>query len=200
MNTKPDEETLALWLDDELVGPTLAGVEAWAMTQPEQIAAKAEIRSWRKTVAKAIPASEEPPYPDFFNHRVLQAIRTQPVTASPVEKKSFSWKNFLLPAAACAGMILTFWVGKNSKIISEQDLAIIPRAIPVEEPVLYTPEGGVKAEWFSSKEASASVIVLNGVAAIPDTTDFSETASVPMESDIDSTAQSEEKPIAETAQ
>ena len=56
------------------------------------------------------------------------------------------------------------------------DVAGIPRAIPVE-PLVYTPESGVEAERFSSKNASATVIVLNGVAAIPDATDFSTTAS-----------------------
>lgn len=198
MNTNPDEATLALWLDDELAGTDLAVVEAWALTRPEQLAAREEIRRWRATVAAAIPASEEPPYPDFFNSRVLQAIR-EPAPAVAMRARSFSWKSWLMPVAACAGMALTFWVGTKTKITPEYDVAGAPRAIPVE-PVVYTPENGVDAEWFASKEASATVIVLKGVAAIPDDTDFSATVYLPAEREIDSTASSEVKPAMETEQ
>ncbi len=193
MNTNPDEASLALWLDDELTGEQLAAVEAWAATQPEQIAAREDIRRWRATMAAAIPASEEPPYPEFFNSRVLQAIRQEKPKAAVIVKPPFSWNSWLMPMAACAGMAIAFWFGKRSQIPSDHELAYVPRAIPVE-PLVYTPESGVKAEWFSSAKASATVIVLNGVTAIPDAMDFSETVYVPMDREIDSTASSEAQP------
>lgn len=195
MNTNPDEATLALWLDDELAGADLAAVEAWALTRPEQLAAREEIRRWRATVASAMPASEEPPYPDFFNSRVLQAIR-EPAPAAGPAVKSISWKSWCMPMAACAGMALTFWAGTKATTPPEYDVAGAPKAIPVE-PVVYTPEIGVNAEWFASKEASATVIVLKGVAAIPDATDFSETVYLPANREIDSTAGIEVEPITE---
>jgi hypothetical protein len=46
----------------------------------------------------------------------------------------------------------------------------------------------VKAEWFASSKASATVIVLNGVEAISDATDFSETVFQKGQRDADSTA------------
>lgn len=193
MNTNPDETTLALWLEDELTGEELAAVEAWAVGQPEQLAAREEIRNWRKTIATALPASEEPPYPDFFNSRIMQAIREQSPQVVPVPKKSFSITSWLMPLAACAGMVLAFWVGKTSQAVPEYDVSNAPRAIPVD-PVIYTPENGVQAVWFASTKASANVIVLDGVAAIPDTMDFSETVYVPTESEIDSTADTEFQP------
>ena len=194
MNTNPDEVTLALWLDDELAGADHAAVEAWALTRPDQLAGREEIRRWRATMATAIPASEEPPYPDFFNSRVLQAIR-EPVPAT--KTPSFFWKSWLMPVAACAGMALTFWAGTQATSPPEYDVAGAPKAIPVD-PVLYTPENGVAAEWFASKSASATVIVLNGVAAIPDSTDFSQTVNVPVEREIDSTASLEVNPELKT--
>lgn len=197
MNTNPDETTLALWLDDELTGAELAAVEAWAVGQPEQLAAREEIRSWRKTMATALPASEEPPYPDFFNSRIMQAIRDQTPDIEPVRKKTFSLATWLMPLAACAGMVLAFWVGKTSQAVPEYDVSNAPRAIPVD-PVIYTPENGVNAVWFASSKASADVIVLDGVAAIPDATDFSETVYVPTEREIDSTADTELQPEIET--
>lgn len=193
MNTNPDDATLALWLDDELTGEQLAVVEAWASRQPAQLAAREEIRRWRATMAAAVPASVEPPYPEFFNSRVLHAIRRQKPVPAVAVKNPFSWKSWFIPMAACAGMMMAFWVGKQSRTAPEYDVSNAPRAIPVE-PVVYTPENGVKAEWFSSTEASATVIVLNGVPAIPDATDFSATVYVPMEREFDSTADSETQP------
>lgn len=187
MNTKPDEAKLALWLDDELHGDDLALVEAWALSQPELLEAREENRRWRTMLAETLPASEEPPYPDFFNSRILHAIREESPKPVPV-KKSIFWTSWFLPVAACAGMVLAFLAGTQTrKAQPDFDVAGAPKAIIVE-PALYTPERGVKAEWFASNEASATVIVLNGVAAIPDATDFSATAWVPSEGESDSTA------------
>jgi hypothetical protein len=188
MNTNPDEAALALWLDDELTGEQLAAVESWAVKHPEQLAAREEIRRWRSTVATALPATEEPPYPDFFNSRIMQSIRDSTPAPKAERKRPFSWNCLLMPLAGCAGMVLAFWVGtKTQTAVPEYDVAGAAKAIPVE-PVVYTPEKGVKAEWFASSHASATVIVLNGVAAIPDTTDFSETVYLPMEREFDHTA------------
>lgn len=197
MNTNPDEATLALWLDDELTGGDLATVEAWAAGQPGQIAARNEIRQWRATVAAAMPATVEPPYPDFFNSRILQAIQAAPPLADLPKKKPFSWASWFMPLAACSGMALAFVIGKKSQTVAPYDVADAPRAIVVE-PAIYTPESGVNAEWFASSKASATVIVLSGVAAIPDTTDFSKTASVPMDREIDYTAEIDAEPATET--
>lgn len=171
----PDEATLALWLDDELTGDDLAAVEAWALGRPEQIAAREEIRLWRATMSRALPGSEEPPYADFFNQRVLQGIRE--ISVKPIDsvRKSWGWKSWFPPLTACAGMALAFWIGTRTRSFPEVDVTGAPRAILVE-PVVYTPENGVMAEWFTSTKASATVIVLNGVTAIPDSTDFSATA------------------------
>lgn len=187
MNTNPDEETLALWLDDELTGESLAAVESWAIHQPDQLAARDEIRNWQSLLARTVPSIEEPPHPDFFNSRIQQAIRE---TSLKVTRKPSYWNAWFMPLAACAGMALSFWIGTQSNTPKmEYDVAGAPKAIPVE-PIVYTPEKGVEAEWFASSNASATVIVLNGVAAIPDTTDFSETVYLPTNRDFDATAES----------
>ncbi len=190
MNTNPDESTLALWLDDELTGESLAVVEAWALTHPEQLEMRAAIRSWRGMMSDALPATEEPPYPDFFNSRILQAIQKPEPKPLPAVKSGWGWKTWLMPLTACAGMVFAFLAGMKVHQPVVKEFAAIPRAIIVE-PALYTPENGVEAEWFASKTASATVIVLKGVAAIPDSSDFSETAFEPVPSDTDSTAFSE---------
>ncbi len=199
MNTNPDDAKLALWLDDELTGADLASFEPWALSQPEHVAAREEIRQWRKVISSAIPASEEPPYPEFFNSRIAQGIRAQTVLPAHIEPKPAFWKSWFMPAAACAGMVLTFWIGAKSQSqkFPEIDVAGAPKAIPVEQ-IVYTPESGVNAELFASDQTSSMVIVLNGVAAIPDSMDFSATSYIPLESDFDTTAEMKLQPAADT--
>lgn len=190
MNTNPDDIRLALWLDDELTGTDLSEMEAWAATRPEQLAAREELRSFRNMMAANLPTSEEPPYPDFFLSRINQGIRdlqTAAMPAKPTAAVSF-WKSWLMPIAACAGMVLAFGIGKRSN-----EAAGALTVVPTVSPVVYTPEEGVDAEWFVSTGAGANVIVLEGVAAIPDSTDFSETVYVPTVSESDRTATREKE-------
>lgn len=189
MNTTPDEVLLALWLDDELVGEDLAKVESWALTQPDQLAAREEIRAWRKTMSTALPAVEEPPYPDFFNSRITREIRElQDTAAAPapaVVARTRSFWSWLFPATAFAGMALAFWVGTKTHSAGEGDLA--RNADSGATPIWYTPEQGVDAKWMQNKGAS-TVIVLHGVNAIPDSMDFTETAMYQHAKESDSTA------------
>jgi hypothetical protein len=190
MNTNPDEATLALWLDDELQGDELAAVEAWAAGHPDQIAAREEIRQWRRLIATNVPAAEEPPYGELFNGRVARAIREPHPESPAIVRHRFSWQSWVMPLAACAGMVFAFWLGmktQSAPAIPEYDVAGAPRAIPVG-PIIYTPDGDVEAEWFASSDAAATVIVLNGVEAIPDEMDFSKSAALPEGGEINSTA------------
>lgn len=181
----PDEARLALWLDDELAGADLAEMETWAATRPEQLAAREDVRSFRKIIATNITASEEPPYPDFFLSRVNQGIRKLQHEATPQKAPSGAlfWKSWIMPVAACAGMVLAFGIGKRAA-----DTPASLTVLPTVSPIVYTPEEGVDAQWFSSASAGANVIVLQGVNAIPDSTDFSKTVYVPTARESDRTA------------
>jgi hypothetical protein len=190
MNTNPDETRLALWLEDELRGEELAAFEQWVAGRTELLEERAKARRWREMISTALPAAEDPPYPDFFNSRVAHGIRefqTMPAPAAIVPR-SFSWRSWFMPLTACAGMVLAFWLGgiKQTGPL-EIDVTGAPRAIPVD-PLPYVPEKGVEAEWFVSADAAATVIVLKGVDAIPDATDFSETVYLKSAREMDSTA------------
>jgi hypothetical protein len=197
MNTNPDETKLALWLDDELTGEELRAFEASLGNQPEHLAAREDLRRWRKMMQEALPASEEPPHAEFFSARIARSIREEMQPAGiGLQNKRTSWQGWWMPIAACAGMAFAFMAGQRIQPgPPEIDVAGAPKAIPVE-PVVYTPDGDVDAEWFASSKASATVIVLSGVDAIPDTMDFSETAAAPTEREIDSTAGNEPEGIA----
>lgn len=190
MNTNPDETRLAMWLDDELTGDDLAEMDAWAATRPGQLAAKEELREYREVLRANVTANEEPPYPDFFLSRVNQGIRDLQLAeekAVPVKSASVPfWRSWLMPAAACAGMIFAFGIGRQS---GDRDTSVTESpVIPAASPMVYTPEEGVDAKWFAGNTGNASVIVLSGVSAIPDSTDFSQTVYVPTAREADRTA------------
>lgn len=187
MNTNPDDEKLALWLDDELRGEEHSAMEAWAAGLPEQLAAREEVRKWKRMIAATLPASEEVPHAEFFNARIAREIRETVQERPSSTRNGFSWRSLLMPLAACAGMVLAFLAGARTQQAEVPDINVAgaPKAIPVE-PILYTPDSAVEAKWFNG--AQASVIVLKGVDAIPDTMDFSKTAASEQESESDSMA------------
>jgi hypothetical protein len=185
MNTMPDEEMLALWVEDELEGASAAEVNAWAVSQPEWLARREDARQVKALMRRAnMAAAEEPPYADFFNSRISREIAREAAGAAPAAapvRANRSFFHWLLPATAVAGMALCFWAG--TRLVPSA-----PAPVTVDAPpVLYTPEKGVNAEYFAS--AQAEVIVLDGVAAIPDTFELPETASTletpPATADID---------------
>lgn len=185
MNTTPDEERLALWVEDELDATTQSAVDAWAATQPEWLERRELARQMKSLLRGALPATEEPPYAEFFNARIAREIEREAAAASPVTPVTPTvgspgklWRWFL-PATAVAGMALCFWAG--TRVAPEPAMVHNPPppAVPAPLPVLYTPEKGVKADYFASEPADAMVIVLDGVAAIPDSFEPPETASAP---------------------
>jgi len=188
MNTTPDETTLALWLNDELHGQALAEVEAWAAAQPGRIVAREEHRRYKATLRAAMPASVEPPAPDFFNARIARMIETSAAASATAAAEKVVdvpfWMNprsWFMPAAAAAGMLFAFWVGNNTGTNRS------PAGI-ADVPDVYVPESGVNAEWVSKGDSHGSVIILTGVNAIPDTTDFTQTVYLPLPREIDRTA------------
>jgi hypothetical protein len=172
MNTTPDDVMLALWLDDELEGDALVAVEAWAADKPDQLAAREEVRRWRKQVAGAMPREIEPPFADFFNSRILKELEAKPVTEPQAAAKPSWWRAFWwMPATAAAGMAFAFVLGTRA---GPETRSRVARAIPA----VYTPDTGVKADYFASRPAEATVIVLEGVESIPDSLDLSSTVAV----------------------
>ncbi|MFZ9941760.1 MAG: hypothetical protein ACO3F7_06375 [Luteolibacter sp.] len=205
MNMPPDDATLALWLEDELDGEDFANVEAWAQSQPDQLAMRESARKWKAMINSGIPATEEPPYADFFNARIARSIREQQFQQSPQAKSASVipfWKKFTRPLAACAGMALTFWLGIHSRSIPVVDeIAEIATVSEINQlagagddlpAMVYTPVNGVSAEYFDSDDAAATVVILEGVAAIPDTVDLTkQTADNESPREIDATANAE---------
>lgn len=156
-------------------------MESACAGRADLLASREEHRAWKQWMSRSIQPEEEPPHPEFFNARIIRHIERKCEEGVPLSKSSggYGWRSWFMPAAAAAGMVLAFQLGVRTQPVREVvdiDVSNAPRAIPVE-PILYTPEKGVKARWFSSAEADAYVIVLDGVPAIPDAVDFSKSMS-----------------------
>ena len=177
MNTRPDDELLALWLEDELDPAGNAEVEAWIAEHEEWTAWRRETREWKQTLRHALPSEQTPPACEFFEARIQHIVRESPHGAdrparatTPANTRKTRHRMPWLPAAAAAGMALCFWGGTRfSNPAAAPAPAPTPAATPLAgAPILYTPEQGVEAQMFESENAHAMVIVLDGVTAIPD--------------------------------
>ncbi len=184
----PDETHIALWLDDELSGDELAEMDAWAVNHPERMREREDLRRIRSQIANVIPASEPLPFAEFFMARIQQGIRAQKPSRSRI-----AWKTWLMPMAACAAMIFAFSLGRGT-LAFKKDQAIAP---PTS---LYIPEEGVSATWVAGSKSKPGILVLEGVRAIPDSTDFSETVFVPSARESDHTATHQLKNAEKTEQ
>lgn len=170
-NQAPDEAMLTLWIDGELNGDELARVESWAQDHPELLAERDAVRAMQSNIQANMPASVEPPYADFFNQRILQAIENEKAeSAASVRSTGSQWmgskfnKWLALPAAAAA-MVMCFYMGTQ---VSHMPESVAPIAAVSAEPAIYMPDGDVRANIFSSDDNGATVIVLEGLEDIPD--------------------------------
>lgn len=169
MNTNPDNQTILLWLEDELSSEEQLRIDAWATNQPEWLAKRESARQWRAQLSRIIPASEPLPHGDFFQSQLLRTIASSKPTASaatPAMGVPF-WRKWAMPLSVAAAMVLGFiggtqWGGKTDRATTL---------------VTYTPAEGVKAEFFETSPAEGTVIVLSGIAALPDGFVSTETTS-----------------------
>lgn len=169
MNTKPDDITLTQWMDGELEGEPLRHVETWVQDHPELLAERDAVQAMSASIQKNIPSSIEPPYPDFFNQRILHAIEEEQVAArqtKPQAKSRGFWQWLAMPLAVGA-MAVCFYLGTqmNGTPVTSGTTLVVNEAPKAS---VYTPDGAVSANMFKSSNAKATVIVLEGLTDLPD--------------------------------
>ncbi len=179
MNTTPDNETILLWLEDELEGADLAVMDAWAGSQPQLLSRRAELRQWKQRAQQALLMTPLPAA-EMFHAALARAIQQNSHQSdSPIRVESPSptagslahsigharprqiWQRYASAAALIAiGMGLGFLVANHSR--------------NAEPATVYTPEQGVHANVNNDSPADATVIVLDG-AALSDNIEITET-------------------------
>lgn len=172
MKTKPDDITLTQWMDGELTGEPLRDVEAWAAKHPALMEERNAVQAMSASIREHVPESIEPPYPDFFNQRILRSIQEKTATHTPSFKKNREkarhfWQWFAMPVAAGA-MTVCFYLGTQMKSAPDIPGTQVVVATSTTDSSVYTPDEAVQADMFTSKDAKAIVIVLEGLEDIPD--------------------------------
>ncbi|MBU6327710.1 MAG: hypothetical protein KGQ89_08780, partial [Verrucomicrobia bacterium] len=119
------------------------------------------MRSWKAALPNLMAAELAPPYPDFFQSKLIHAIQQQSDVPDNAPAKGSTprwWSRLWMPVTALSAMALCFLGG----------MQFTKKSTRIYSMVVYTPELGVKAEYYQSSPAEGSVIVLNGVPALPD--------------------------------
>lgn len=169
MNKAPDETTLTLWMDGELHGDELQKIEAYAKEHPELLAERDAVQAMSRSIQENIPASVEPPYPDFFNERILHAIEAErpaeATTPAPTRGSAGIWKWLAAPLAAGA-MAACFYLGTQvSSPATDAGMASTNTPAPS---TVYTPDSSVESNIFVAGDQQTTVIVLEGLEDVPD--------------------------------
>lgn len=174
---KPDNVMLERWLDGKLDGESLRQVEAWAEAYPEELSRELGLDQVSQQVSHALPAAIEPPYPEFFNHKIQQAIEDERAAEASAAVHRPSWFqrfSWILAPSAVAAMALCFYMGTLTVQPQMIEPTVVQEtAIPTE---IYLPQSGVSAEV--SYEGDSTIIILDGLKEIPDDIDIRSSAAV----------------------
>ncbi len=179
---KPDKQTLQSWMNGDLSGEALHTVEKWVSENTQELE---EMLNWDQTsqmLRENIVPEQDPPYPDFFHHKIRQSIEEEPRSYDS-EKKTpelrdhsanslWSRMRYLWAPAAVAAMTVCFYAGTqmSSSTTGSADLAGLGGASASQTAEIYVPQGGVSASVYENEQSG--VILLHGLEAIPDAMDI----------------------------
>ncbi|MGI9243754.1 MAG: hypothetical protein ACR2RV_23355 [Verrucomicrobiales bacterium] len=167
MDLEDKQQQLTRWIDGELEGEALRAFEAAAANDPLLLDAKSEADRLRQLLQDDMPAREIP-NPEFFNSQIQRRISEEspaPATvAAPAGGGILSWfrSPFTLASAAAVVALGVFALSQGS------DRGAATNAAHTSVASTYTPDKQIGASHFYSDEAEATVIMLDGLAALPD--------------------------------
>jgi len=176
MNQNRKEELLTRWMDGVLTDAEQVELAPYLAAHPELEAEREGIQRMRGEIRRVIPASEDPPYPDFFNahlERLISedrgAVVEEPRPANGLWRMLSLW---LAPAAAAA-VVLAFLAGMQLGHARDGGGPAVADAMA---PAVYSPIATVQAAALQDESFGGTVIVLEGLDAIPNSVDLFQTA------------------------
>lgn len=166
MNEHRKEELLARWMDDALSDEELRELEPLLAAEPELHEERARFEALREELKTAIPAEEEPPYPDFFNTHLERLIKGAGLSESESQPRAGLvnriWLWWMAPAATAA-VVVAFLLGMKSA--QPENLGIVNTVIESE---VYSPMVNVSTEVFFDRESEATLLVVEGLEPLGD--------------------------------
>ena len=172
---RPDEKKLTEWLEGNLEGDELHDMEAWAETHAGELDAEFKCNiGWdalSDEMMSSLPAETEPPYPEFFNSKLEQAILKESELVTPVgnttptESLWHKLRAMVVPAAIAA--LLAFYAGTQMQSPEKGEDVM---ATDFNRSNVYVPQEGVVAAV--SEMSGSTEIILDGLTPISDELDI----------------------------
>jgi hypothetical protein len=162
----PDDQLLGRWLDGELSPEEHARFEAMMAADP---ALGEEARSMKKmgeAIRAHVTLEREVPHADFFNSQIQERIAAeeqaeQRAKTGTKATSASTWLDWLRTPWAYAGIAAVLTVGF---FLLQQPK---PAGAHTQILSLYAPSASVKATASYNAEADATVLMLDGLEAIP---------------------------------
>lgn len=166
MKPPSEDHDLIRWLDGEMDTAELAAFEVRLKQDPVLAKDAAELRALSAGIRTHLPAEMPIPHADFFNSQIQ--VRIAQMEADDARAKasalprSASWFEWLrLPWLATAGAAALAVLGF---------VLLQPSGQPGSESAIlssYTPSSNVHARTFHDAAADATVLMLDGLDAVP---------------------------------
>jgi anti-sigma factor RsiW len=163
MNPNHDEQELARWIDGEMTAVETTAFEARLSNEPALRGEADMLRSLHDALKQGFPVIESMPNGDFFNHQIMEQLRQETApraaaeTAPSILSIVFSWFNsplrLAIPALLAVAALQVTWMQPKAETVVLST---------------YAPMTGVQASTYHSPEADATVLILDGLTAIPD--------------------------------
>lgn len=162
----PDDQLLARWLDGELNAEERARFEAMLAADP---ALREEAESLRQLgdLLRANVTFERPvPHADFFNAQIQEQIAadqqaTERGAVRSAAAATSGWLSWLRTPWALAGASALLAVG-FFMVSGQQASGPATQVLS-----FYAPKTGIEASTYHNKDAAATILILNGLEAIP---------------------------------
>ena len=159
MKTPSEDHDLIRWLDGEMTDAERAGFESRMGADP-MLKSEAEMMQRMSADLRAhLPAEMPVPYADFFNSQIQVRIAQDEPSILPSVRAS--WLDWLrlptLITAAAAVAIGGFMIFQKQTPLTGNSVVHS----------IYVPNPSVQARSFHSDEAQATVLILDGVEAMP---------------------------------
>lgn len=163
MKTPTEDHDLIRYLDGEM---TPAEQERFANRLESDPVLKADAESLRELSAclrAHLPAELPVPHADFFNSQIQHRIDEEEAAGRQPEGRK-SWLDWLMMPSFATGFAVV------AAVLIAGVMIVVKDSTPGSETVVlstYTPNPGIHARSFHSEDAQATVLMLDGVEALP---------------------------------
>lgn len=159
MKTPSEDHDLTRFLDGEMSDTECASFEARMAADPMLNSEVNRMQRMSADLRSHLPAEMPVPYADFFNSQIQMRISQEESVTLPVARSfCFDWLRIPTLATAAAAVAIGGFM-----ILQNQDQSASNTIVHS----IYVPNPSVQARSFHSDEAQATVLILDGVEAMP---------------------------------